>query len=173
MGPPLADELVRAMLALRARTLAQGYSGVRTEIVARLLEMLDHDLLPVVPSQGSVGASGDLAPFAHLALPIIGEGFLKIDGQAVPAADGLQAAKPVAAPAPAEGRPVPSQRDRGHAGDGGARTRPGAAIWPARPTSPAAYRSKPCWVRPDHSGRTSTPFVLTPVRSNPPDESPA
>ena len=90
VGPPVADELVRAMLALRARTLAQGYSGVRTVIVARLVEMLDQDLLPVMPSQGSVGASGDLAPFAHLALPVIGEGFLKIDGQTVPAADALE-----------------------------------------------------------------------------------
>jgi histidine ammonia-lyase len=90
VGPPVPDELVRAMLALRARTLAQGYSGVRTEIVSRLIEMLDLDLLPVVPSQGSVGASGDLAPFAHLALPIVGEGFLKIDGQAVPAAEALK-----------------------------------------------------------------------------------
>ena len=90
VGPPLPDELVRAMLALRARTLAQGYSGVRTEIVARLIEMLDLDLLPVVPSQGSVGASGDLAPFAHLALPVIGEGILKIDGRSVPAAEALR-----------------------------------------------------------------------------------
>jgi len=93
VGPPLPDELVRAMLALRARTLSQGYSGVRTEIVARLIEMLDQDLLPVVPSQGSVGASGDLAPFAHLALPVIGEGFLKIDGRAIPAAEGLKQRK--------------------------------------------------------------------------------
>jgi histidine ammonia-lyase len=90
VGPPLPDELVRAMLALRARTLAQGYSGVRTEIVARLIEMLDLNLLPVVPSQGSVGASGDLAPFAHLALPVIGEGILKIDGRSVPAAEALR-----------------------------------------------------------------------------------
>jgi histidine ammonia-lyase len=90
VGPPLPDELVRAMLALRARTLAQGYSGVRTEIVARLIEMLDLDLLPVVPSQGSVGASGDLAPFAHLALPLIGEGVLRIDGRTVPAAEALE-----------------------------------------------------------------------------------
>jgi histidine ammonia-lyase len=90
VGPPLPDELVRAMLALRARTLAQGYSGVRIEIVARLIEMLDLDLLPVVPSQGSVGASGDLAPFAHLALPLIGEGVLRIDGRTVPAAEALE-----------------------------------------------------------------------------------
>ena len=61
---------------------------MRTEIVTRLVEMLDQDLLPVVPSQGSVGASGDLAPFAHLALPVIGEGFLKVDGRAVPVSRG-------------------------------------------------------------------------------------
>jgi histidine ammonia-lyase len=90
VGPSLPDELVRAMLTLRARTLSQGYSGVRTEIVERLIAMLDLDLLPVVPSQGSVGASGDLAPFAHLALPIIGEGLLKVDGQVMPAADALK-----------------------------------------------------------------------------------
>ncbi|HEX6945730.1 MAG TPA: histidine ammonia-lyase, partial [Acidimicrobiia bacterium] len=77
------DEMVRAMLLLRARTLAQGHSGVRPEVVAKLLEMLDRDILPVVPSQGSVGASGDLAPFAHLALPVIGEGTVKVDGRIV------------------------------------------------------------------------------------------
>jgi histidine ammonia-lyase len=89
VGPPVPDELVRAMLALRARTLAQGHSGVRTEIVTRLVQMLDQDLLPVVPSQGSVGASGDLAPFAHLALPVIGEGFLRVEGKALPSAEVL------------------------------------------------------------------------------------
>lgn len=83
VGTPLPDEMVRAMLLLRARTLAQGHSGVRPEVVAKLLEMLDRDILPVVPSQGSVGASGDLAPFAHLALPVIGEGTVKVDGRIV------------------------------------------------------------------------------------------
>lgn len=85
VGPPMPDELVRAMLVLRARTLAQGHSGVRPVIVEKLLEMLNRDILPVVPSQGSVGASGDLAPFAHLALPLIGEGHVRIDGQIVEA----------------------------------------------------------------------------------------
>ena len=74
VGEPIADEVVRAMLLLRARTLSQGHSGVRPVVVRKLLELLQRDLLPVVPSQGSVGASGDLAPFAHLALPLIGEG---------------------------------------------------------------------------------------------------
>ncbi|HEU4321307.1 MAG TPA: histidine ammonia-lyase [Acidimicrobiia bacterium] len=84
VGDPMPDEVVRAMLLLRARTLAQGHSGVRPIIVEKLLELLQRGLLPVVPSQGSVGASGDLAPFAHLALPLIGEGLLRIDGEVTP-----------------------------------------------------------------------------------------
>lgn len=91
VGEPLPDDLVRAMLLLRARTLAQGYSGVRPVVVRKLLEMLERDILPVVPSQGSVGASGDLAPFAHLALPVIGEGLVRIDGKVMPASEsGLE-----------------------------------------------------------------------------------
>ncbi|HSO49522.1 MAG TPA: histidine ammonia-lyase, partial [Acidimicrobiia bacterium] len=87
VGDPLPDELVRAILLLRARSLAQGHSGVRPIIVERLLEMLERDILPVIPAQGSVGASGDLAPFAHMALPVIGEGLVKVDGRVVPAAE--------------------------------------------------------------------------------------
>ena len=89
VGDPLPDELVRAMMLLRARTLAQGHSGIRPVVVTRILELLDRDLLPVVPSQGSVGASGDLAPFAHLALPLVGEGRLWEGGVAAPAAEVL------------------------------------------------------------------------------------
>ncbi len=73
-GEPLDDAAVRAILLLRARTLAAGYSGVRTELPARLLELLERGLLPVIPGKGSVGASGDLAQLAHLAQPLIGEG---------------------------------------------------------------------------------------------------
>lgn len=80
VGEPIPDAVVRAMLLLRARTLAQGHSGVRPIIVRKLLELLQKGFLPVVPSQGSVGASGDLAPFAHLALPLIGEGRIRVDG---------------------------------------------------------------------------------------------
>jgi histidine ammonia-lyase len=80
VGESLPDPVVRAMLLLRARTLAQGYSGVRPVLVERFVDFLREDVLPVVPSRGSVGASGDLAPFAHLALPLIGEGQLKDDG---------------------------------------------------------------------------------------------
>ena len=89
VGEPLPDPIVRAMLLLRARSLAQGYSGVRPVLVERYVEFLREDLLPVVPSRGSVGASGDLAPFAHLALPLIGEGQLTEDGLAKKAKDVL------------------------------------------------------------------------------------
>jgi len=92
VGPLLDRPTVRAMLLLRARTLAQGHSGVRPEIVERLIELLRRDLLPAIPNRGSVGASGDLAPFAHLALPLIGEGFFNVDGERVPAAEVLEAA---------------------------------------------------------------------------------
>jgi histidine ammonia-lyase len=87
-GVPLDDQAVRAILLLRARTLAAGYSGVRVELPARLLELLALDLLPVIPGKGSVGASGDLAQLAHLAQPLIGEGRLRVPGE------------------PAEGRPA-------------------------------------------------------------------
>lgn len=89
VGHMLPREMVRAMLVLRARTLAQGHSGVRPIIVERLLDFLRLDLLPMVPDRGSVGASGDLAPFAHLALPVIGEGYLVENDAVEPAADVL------------------------------------------------------------------------------------
>lgn len=91
VGPLLPPELVRSMMLLRARTLAQGHSGVRPVLVERLLELLRQDALPAVPAQGSVGASGDLAPFAHLALPLIGEGQLIWNGEIRPAAEVLAA----------------------------------------------------------------------------------
>jgi histidine ammonia-lyase len=81
VGEPLNDETVRALLLLRARTLAAGYSGVRPELPARLLKMLNLGLLPVIPGKGSVGASGDLAQLAHLAQPLIGEGRLRLPGE--------------------------------------------------------------------------------------------
>ncbi len=90
VGDRLRDRTVRAMLLLRARTLAQGYSGVRPLIVERQVELLNRGLLPIVPGQGSVGASGDLAPFAHLALPLIGEGRVRVDGVEMDAAAALR-----------------------------------------------------------------------------------
>jgi histidine ammonia-lyase len=80
VGEPLDDAAVRAILLLRARTLAAGYSGVRIDLPARLLDLLDRGLLPVIPGKGSVGASGDLAQLAHLAQPLIGEGRLRGPG---------------------------------------------------------------------------------------------
>jgi histidine ammonia-lyase len=84
VGEPLPDDVVRGMLLLRANTLARGHSGVRPAVIDALLELLNENVLPVVPSRGSVGASGDLAPLAHLALPLIGRGRVRIvEGDAV------------------------------------------------------------------------------------------
>ena len=90
MGDPLPDAAVRGMLLLRANTLARGHSGVRPEVIEALLALLNHDALPVVPAQGSVGASGDLAPLAHLALPLLGRGRLRLEGAEVTAEEGLR-----------------------------------------------------------------------------------
>ena len=90
VGAPLPREIVRAMLLLRANTLALGHSGCRPIIVDRLLAFLELGVHPVVPAQGSVGASGDLAPLAHLALPLIGRGRVELGGQIVPALVALR-----------------------------------------------------------------------------------
>jgi histidine ammonia-lyase len=74
VGPSFSREVVRGMMLLRANALAKGYSGVRLEVIQTLIEMLNKDVTPVVPQQGSVGSSGDLAPLAHMALVLIGEG---------------------------------------------------------------------------------------------------
>ncbi len=90
VGEPLDDATVRLVLALKVNGLARGYSGVRPEIIRNLLAFLDHDLLPRVPAKGSVGASGDLAPLAHLSLPLIGEGRVRLAGHEMPSAEALQ-----------------------------------------------------------------------------------
>ena len=93
MGPPVEREVVRAMMALRARSLAMGYSGVRPVIVETIAAVLDAGLTPIVPEHGSLGASGDLAPLAHCALALIGEGRLLDDeGVVVDARTALEAA---------------------------------------------------------------------------------
>ncbi|MGA8665144.1 MAG: histidine ammonia-lyase [Thermoplasmata archaeon] len=91
-GPALPNDLVRGLVLLRANSLARGHSGVRAEVIDRLLEILNRDLVPWIPEQGSVGASGDLAPLAHLALALIGEGAFVIGsgGTPVPAAEVLR-----------------------------------------------------------------------------------
>jgi histidine ammonia-lyase len=99
VGAPLPDRAVRASMALRANVLAKGFSGIRPATLELLLEMLNRRVHPVVPSRGSVGASGDLAPLAHLGLVLIGEGYASVDGGAVqPGAGALAAAglRPVA-----------------------------------------------------------------------------
>jgi len=89
VGQPLAAPVVRLMLLLKAASLAHGVSGVRLEVIEALLALLSADVLPVVPEKGSVGASGDLAPLAHLAGVLIGVGEAFVDGQRVPAAQAL------------------------------------------------------------------------------------
>ena len=93
VGRGLPDEAVRAMTVLRANALAKGRSGVRVRTVETLLKMLAADVLPLVPQQGSVGASGDLAPLAHLALALIGEGKVRWKGQTLSAASALRQAR--------------------------------------------------------------------------------
>jgi histidine ammonia-lyase len=89
VGDPYPDEIVRAAMLLRVNALAKGYSGARVGTAELLLECLDRGVLPYVPSRGSVGASGDLAPLAHLALPLIGEGQAWVDGDLSPGRDAL------------------------------------------------------------------------------------
>jgi histidine ammonia-lyase len=92
VGEPLPDRVVRLILLLKAASLARGYSGVREEVVDGLLALHNRGVIPVIPAQGSVGASGDLAPLAHLCLPLIGEGEAHFEGQAMPAAQALERA---------------------------------------------------------------------------------
>ncbi len=89
VGEPIAPLLSKLMLICKVQALAQGYSGVRPIIIERLLYFIEHDLLPMVPEQGSVGASGDLAPLAHLFLPLLGEGEMWQNGRGVPASSVL------------------------------------------------------------------------------------
>ena len=89
VGAPLSAPVMRLMLLLKAASLAHGLSGVRLEVIDALLALLNADALPVVPEKGSVGASGDLAPLAHLAGVLIGEGEVDLRGERLPAADAL------------------------------------------------------------------------------------
>jgi histidine ammonia-lyase len=92
VGEPYPPEIVRAAMLLRANALAKGYSGARLETVELLLACLNRGVLPHVPSRGSVGASGDLAPLAHLALPLVGEGEATVEGRRLPGGEALAAA---------------------------------------------------------------------------------
>jgi histidine ammonia-lyase len=92
VGDYIEPEVVRGLLFLRAHTFSLGYSGVSEACLDTILEFLQHDILPMVPSQGSVGASGDLAPLAHLALGLIGEGRVLYQGSVMPAGEALKKA---------------------------------------------------------------------------------
>jgi histidine ammonia-lyase len=92
VGDPLSEQAARAMLALRANALAKGYSGVRPVVPETLIAMLNRGVHPLIPSQGSVGASGDLAPLAHLAQVAIGEGHAIYKGRVLPGAEAMKSA---------------------------------------------------------------------------------
>ncbi len=89
VGAPIDSRLSKIMMICKVHALSQGYSGARLELIERILYFIDNDLLPAVPCQGSVGASGDLAPLSHLFLPLLGEGDFIMDGQLVPAKEVL------------------------------------------------------------------------------------
>jgi histidine ammonia-lyase len=89
VGEPLPTNVVRGMMLIRANVLAKGLSGIRPVVAERICDLLNHGITPLVPSRGSVGASGDLAPLAHMALVLIGEGFAEYRGAVLPAADCL------------------------------------------------------------------------------------
>lgn len=92
VGEVLPEEIVRAMILLRANALAKGYSGIRVEVVERLLEMVNKRVCPVVFEKGSVGSSGDLAPLAHMILPLIGNGEAFYAGERLPGAEAMKKA---------------------------------------------------------------------------------
>src|SRR3989442_1524139 len=92
VGEPLSEPETRAMILLRANALAKGFSGIRPIVVETLCAMLNARVFPVIPSQGSVGASGDLAPLAHLAQVVIGEGRAHLKGETLPGAEALRRA---------------------------------------------------------------------------------
>ena len=92
VGEPLSTEVVRAMLLLRAQSLSFGYSGIRLQVIELILECLNHGIHPIIPSQGSVGASGDLAPLSHMALTFIGEGKAEYQGSILSSRKALEKA---------------------------------------------------------------------------------
>ncbi len=92
VGEALPDAVVRLTLALKVNALARGHSGVSLDLLDALLALLRHEVYPVIPSQGSVGASGDLAPLAHLSAVLLGVGEVRVHGQVLPAAEGLRLA---------------------------------------------------------------------------------
>jgi histidine ammonia-lyase len=93
VGKPIDPFLSKLMMIIKVQALSQGYSGIRLSTLQRICWMIDHDMLPEVPEQGSVGASGDLAPLSHLFLPLIGHGYVYFQGTRLPAMQALQSAQ--------------------------------------------------------------------------------
>jgi histidine ammonia-lyase len=92
VGPALPDPVVRLVLALKINALTRGYSGVTQGLIDALSALLEHEVYPVIPAQGSVGASGDLAPLAHMSTVLLGTGFVRVRGKVLPAMEGLRLA---------------------------------------------------------------------------------
>ncbi|MEP6628404.1 MAG: histidine ammonia-lyase [Ginsengibacter sp.] len=90
LGDEVPDEIVKLMIMLKIKSLSYGYSGIGIEVVKRLMEMHNNDVLPVIYTQGSLGASGDLAPLSHMSLPLIGEGEVKVQGKKMIAEEALK-----------------------------------------------------------------------------------
>jgi histidine ammonia-lyase len=90
LGDEVPDEIVKLMIMLKIKSLSYGYSGIGIEVVKRLMEMHNNDVLPVIYTQGSLGASGDLAPLSHMSLPLIGEGEVKVEGKKMIAGEALK-----------------------------------------------------------------------------------
>ncbi len=104
VGDLLSPAIVRAMMAVRVQTFLQGNSGIRLETLSALLQMINQGVYPLIPAQGSLGASGDLAPLAHMALALIGEGQVQYQGETLPAVEAMQRAGiPLIEPAAKEG----------------------------------------------------------------------
>ena len=130
VGEPYPDAVVRAAMLLRANALAKGNSGARVETVELLLECLNRGVLPFVPARGSVGASGDLAPLAHLALPLVGEGRAWWEGELLDGGEALARAGLEPVRLRREGGPVADQRHAVHGRAGRARARARLAARP-------------------------------------------
>lgn len=92
LGNPLPDNVVRLVMASKVISLARGHSGVRLQVIDNLLKLFNAGVMPVIPEKGSVGASGDLAPLAHLSLMLLGEGNVRVNGEEIPASQGLKLA---------------------------------------------------------------------------------
>jgi len=92
IGQLMSDDIVRLLVVLKVNSLARGYSGIRPSVVQALLDLINANVYPAIPEKGSVGASGDLAPLAHMAIVLLGEGEVVVDGERVPAKDGLKLA---------------------------------------------------------------------------------